>query len=287
MGIERFRIAYWHPTAPPGLLAITYWSASAKPPLRAAPRKLERRAMFVTLPPQRHWVCSFFRVSFARTLRIPHPPVLATICGCLASNGPSAWSIVVPPLPVADSDRNLLVTSLAKEDSAASVDLFSTALEKVRATSHSVEDRVRKLLTPDGHSIAHLRILAVDDHPDAADSLATVLELVGCTTRACYDGWSALEAVEEFGPHVCLLDLKMPDLGGLELAARLRVWAEHRRLLLIAVTAFGDEATLRRSAVAGFDWHITKPVDVQELLATISRLWGLAGRGKRRMGNSG
>jgi len=69
----------------------------------------------------------------------------------------------------------------------------------------------------------------------------------------------------------------MPDLNGFELAARLRVWAGYRRLLLIAVTALGDEATIRRAAVAGFDWHATKPVDATELLSIISRLWGVIG----------
>jgi CheY-like chemotaxis protein len=170
------------------------------------------------------------------------------------------------------------VDSIAEDEPARSVAIYSSALDQIRRTSHSIENRVRDLLTPEGPSIADLRVLAVDDHPDAADSLVAVLEVVGCEARACYGGWSALDAAAEFEPHVCLLDLMMPDLGGLELAARLRVLAGGRPLLLIAVTALGDEATVRRAAVAGFDWHLTKPVDVPELLATISRLWGKFGR---------
>ena len=153
----------------------------------------------------------------------------------------------------------------------------------MRETSHSIEDRVRNLLTPEGPSIAELRVLAVDDHPDAADSLVAVLEVIGCEARACYDGWSALDAAREFEPHVCLLDLMMPAMSGLDLVARLRVWAEHRRLLLIAVTAPGDEGTIRRAAVAGFDWHAVKPVDVPGPLAAISRLWGEIGPGDPRI----
>jgi two-component system OmpR family response regulator len=210
-------------------------------------------------------------------------PLLATICGCLATHRPKAWSIVVSTTRIPDAEHILLNDSIAEDEPIKSAAIFSSALSKVRETSHSIEDRVRNLFTPDGPSIAELRVLAVDDHPDAADSLVAVLELVGCTARACYSGWSALDVIEEFEPQVCLLDLMMPDLGGLELAARLRVWAGHRPLLLIAVTALGDEATLRRAAVAGFDWHTTKPVDVQELLGTISRLWGLFGPGHSGM----
>lgn len=162
-----------------------------------------------------------------------------------------------------------------------SVAILSSALDRVRETAHVIEDRVRCLLTPDGPSIAELRILAVDDHPDAADSLVAVLELVGCTARACYSGWSALDAAEEFEPHVCLLDLMMPDLSGLELGARLKVWAGDRPVLLIATTALGDDQARARTAVAGFHCHLTKPVDAQMLLTTISQLWGSVGPSER------
>ena len=174
---------------------------------------------------------------------------------------------------VADIKPNRFSASIETDRGSTAVGIYSSALSRVRETAHTIEDRVRNLLAPDGPSIAQLRILAVDDHPDAADSLVEVLELVGCKARACYGGWSALDAVEEFQPHVCLLDLMMPDMGGFELGARLKVWADDRPLLLIAVTALADEQSRVRSAIAGFHCHLTKPVDVQVLLATISRLW--------------
>ena len=177
------------------------------------------------------------------------------------------------PTHVAGRDHNHFVSSIASDEAATSAGILSSALTRVRETAHSIEDRVRSLLTPDGPSIAELRILVVDDHPDAADSLVAVLELVGCTALACYGGWSALDAVEEFKPDVCLLDLMMPDLGGLELGARLKVWAGNQPLLLIATTALGDEQSRIRTSVAGFHCHLSKPVDAATLLAAISRLW--------------
>jgi CheY-like chemotaxis protein len=173
---------------------------------------------------------------------------------------------------VADIEPDRL-TAVDDTTEHSAVGIYSSALSKVRETAHIIEDRVRNLLAPDGSSIAQLRILVVDDHPDSADSLVEVLELVGCKARACYGGWEALGAFEEFQPHVCLLDLVMPDMGGFELGARLKVWAGDRPLLLIATTALSDDQSRVRSSIAGFHCHMTKPVDVQVLLATIARLW--------------
>ena len=118
----------------------------------------------------------------------------------------------------------------------------------------------------------------MDDHPDAADALAAVLELLGCPVRTSYDGFSALVIAEEFDPQVCLLDLRMPRMDGLELAARLKNRAGDRPLLLVATTALGDEATRSRTALSGFHAHLTKPVDVSMLVEEITRLWDRIGR---------
>ena len=109
--------------------------------------------------------------------------------------------------------------------------------DRIRTTARSIEDRVRRALIPAGSKVATLRFLVVDDHPDAADALAAVLELLGCPVRTCYDGFSALVIAEEFDPQVCLLDLRMPRMDGLELAARLKNRAGDRPLLLVATTA--------------------------------------------------
>jgi two-component system, OmpR family, response regulator len=112
----------------------------------------------------------------------------------------------------------------------------------------------------------------VDDHPDAADSLAAVLELIGCRVRTCYDGQAALQAAAEFEPHVCLLDLMMPAMDGLELAKRLKARAGSRPLLLIATTALGDWEAKSKTALAGFHHHLTKPIDIPALVEAITRL---------------
>jgi two-component system, OmpR family, response regulator len=161
-----------------------------------------------------------------------------------------------------------------------SVALYSLALDEIRETAHTIEDRTRNVLNPHGPSIAQLKFLVVDDYPDAADSLVVVLELFGCSARACYDGWSALNAIGQHPPDVCLLDLMMPDMGGLELAARLKVWAEDRPLLLIATTALADEQSRARSRMAGFHAHLTKPVDPMNLIAAITYLWKVVNQGK-------
>jgi len=176
-------------------------------------------------------------------------------------------------LAASDGESDFTPTLIGPADSPTSEAILSTALGRVRETAHMIEDRVRCLLSPSGPSIANLRILVADDHPDAADSLAAVLELLGCSVRACYDGWTALRSFRYFDPHVCLLDLVMPDLGGLELAARMRTLADGQPLVLIATTALGDEDARRRTAVAGFDCHLTKPIDASVLLEAIARLW--------------
>ena len=145
-------------------------------------------------------------------------------------------------------------------------------LERVKEIARGIEDRVRQVLNPNNAPITQLRILVVDDHPDAADSLAAVLELLGCPVRACYDGQSALAIAAEFEPHVCLLDLMMPSMDGLELAAQLKSRAGSRPLLLIATTALGDWEARTRTALAGFHHHLTKPVNIEAMVDVITRL---------------
>ena len=127
-------------------------------------------------------------------------------------------------------------------------------------------------MNPTDAPVTQLRILVVDDHPDAADSLAAVLELVGCRVRSSYDAVAALAVAAEFEPHVCLLDLMMPVMDGLELASHLKARAGSRPLLLIATTALGDWEARTRTALAGFHHHLSKPIDIPALVEAIGRL---------------
>ena len=161
--------------------------------------------------------------------------------------------------------------------------LFSVS--RVKQAANSIADHVREALTTDG--FVPVRVMVVDDHPDAADALAAVLELLGCPVRTCYSGASALAVAETFNPQVCLLDLMMPEMDGLELAARLKDRSAGRPLLLVATTAFGDAETQARTALAGFHYHLTKPVDdpnrcTYQLGKIITRSNGSTRRATRR-----
>ena len=116
-----------------------------------------------------------------------------------------------------------------------------------------------------------LRILIVDDNVDAAETLAMVLEMDDCTTSTVHDGASAIEAAAEFGPDIVLLDIGLPGLNGYEVAERLRQDARFADTVLIAITGWGAEQDRRRAQQAGFDHHMTKPVDVATLRPLLRR----------------
>jgi CheY-like chemotaxis protein len=145
--------------------------------------------------------------------------------------------------------------------------------ERIRDTARAIGDRVRRVLVPADSPIATLRFLVVDDEPDSADSLAAVLEMLGWSVRACYDGASAILTAAEFDPQVCLLDLKMPRMDGFQLAGHLKAHSSGRKLLLIAATALGDPDSRRRSLEAGFHSHLVKPINFPMLIDAVARLW--------------
>lgn len=113
---------------------------------------------------------------------------------------------------------------------------------------------------------APLRVLCVDDNADAAESLGTLLRLTGFVAEVCHDAAAALQLVPRLRPEACILDISMPGMDGCQLAGVLRATAGGDKLFLVAVTAHGDPATRRRTAEAGFDLHLVKPVVPQRLL---------------------
>jgi len=114
------------------------------------------------------------------------------------------------------------------------------------------------------------RILLVDDNVDAAEVLGEALELSGHTVRVEHDGPAALTAAIEFLPDVVLLDIGLPHLDGFEVARRLRGIPALRNLRLIAVTGYGQESDRARALAAGFDVHLVKPVEFQEIEEALS-----------------
>lgn len=117
-----------------------------------------------------------------------------------------------------------------------------------------------------------LRVLVVDDGVAAADMLAMFLELEGFEVRTAYDGMQALEVAQELRPHVIFLDLGMPRLDGFEAARRIRQLPGCGRVILIALTGWGQDSDRRKTREAGFDYHLVKPIEprlLREMLANL------------------
>ena len=108
------------------------------------------------------------------------------------------------------------------------------------------------------------RVLVVDDNVDAANSIAKILGLFGHDVRCAYDGLSALAQAETVRPDVIVLDIGLPGMDGYEVARRLRA-GKFARTPLIALTGYGQDEDRARSRDAGFDYHLTKPVDPEVL----------------------
>jgi CheY-like chemotaxis protein len=116
------------------------------------------------------------------------------------------------------------------------------------------------------------RILIVDDNRDSADSLAKLLEIMGHEIGTAYDGEEAIQAAASFAPDVVLLDIGMPKLNGYDAGRRIRELPCCRNTFLIAVTGWGQEQDRRRTVEAGFNHHIVKPVNPEELMQVLASL---------------
>jgi signal transduction histidine kinase len=108
-----------------------------------------------------------------------------------------------------------------------------------------------------------MRILVVDDNTDAADSLTLLLKLDGHETQSVYTPADALERARSFEPEVILLDIGLPGMDGYEVARRIRSHGSRARL--VALTGYGQSEDVQRAREAGFDEHLVKPADPDEL----------------------
>ena len=115
-----------------------------------------------------------------------------------------------------------------------------------------------------------LRVLVVDDNRDAASTLAELLDLIGYTASVANGGAEALAAAPGFGPHVMFLDIGMPGMNGYELARAIRQDRQYQGVLLVALTGWGGEDDRARTREAGFDLHLTKPVNLDAVTALLS-----------------
>ncbi len=125
------------------------------------------------------------------------------------------------------------------------------------------------------------RILLVDDNRDAAETLGALLSTLGASVRVVDSGGAAIEALDTYMPDALLLDIGMPEMDGFEVARRVRAMPRHARVLLIALTGWGQEHDRQRSRAAGFDHHVVKPPDIERLCELLN-----AGRSSDAAGSS-
>lgn len=124
---------------------------------------------------------------------------------------------------------------------------------------------------------AGLRVLVVDDNRDSADSATDVLRLLGNQVESAYDGQSGVEMARRFRPQMILLDLAMPGIDGYEARRRLLADGGHEQAFFVAMTGYGNEEDKRRTRAAGFDAHLTKPVELDALITLLNEARGHAG----------
>lgn len=125
---------------------------------------------------------------------------------------------------------------------------------------------------PELKSMLPRRILVVDDNRDSANSLATFLKLFGNETYTAFDGREAVGVAAAIEPDVVLLDIGMPRMNGYDAARRIRAQPWGNRVILVAVTGWGQEQDRRKAHEAGFNCHLVKPVDPAALTSLLSSL---------------
>jgi PAS domain S-box-containing protein len=147
---------------------------------------------------------------------------------------------------------------------------FVIRLPVVSVSRAAIGGRVPYVSRPHVTDALRRRVLVVDDNVDAAESIAMILRLSGYDVRCTYDGPSVLETARGYRPDIVVLDIGLPGMSGYEVAQQLRRQPGFERVPLVAVTGYGQEEDRRRSLEAGFDFHLTKPVDPQALQAFVA-----------------
>jgi CheY-like chemotaxis protein len=138
--------------------------------------------------------------------------------------------------------------------------------------------RLPSIVPPSGRAAARparapvvpRRVLIVEDNADAREMLGTALTSAGHEVREADTGTAALDAAATFRPDVGLIDIGLPGVDGYEVARRLRATDEGQRMLLVALTGYGQPEDRRRARAAGFDAHLTKPVLPEQLAEVLT-----------------
>ena len=117
-----------------------------------------------------------------------------------------------------------------------------------------------------------IRMLLIEDNPDIGETLRDLLQLLGHEVEWASDGLRGVQVALATQPEVALVDIGLPGIDGYEVARRVRASDQGKKLLLIALTGYGRPEDRRKSLEAGFDAHLVKPVDPDELAALIAAL---------------
>jgi len=115
------------------------------------------------------------------------------------------------------------------------------------------------------------RVLVVEDNPDTAMSLMTLLVMRGYMVHNAYNGLSAVQVAGSFHPDVVILDIGLPDITGHEVARRIRASSGGKYVRMIALTAWGDDEQRKRSAAVGCECHLVKPVRLTDLMNVLAK----------------
>ncbi len=140
--------------------------------------------------------------------------------------------------------------------------------------SESATVSARRFQLPHGASIA-----IIEDNVDSREMLCELLSLSGFDCHTAADGAAGLALVERLRPDVAIIDIGLPTIDGLELARRIRANAKHAKMVLIALTGYGQRADREAAVQAGFDEHLVKPIDSVALVQLLSRARGGDGDG--------
>lgn len=126
-------------------------------------------------------------------------------------------------------------------------------------------------------SSATPRVLVVDDNVDGAETLTTFLDMIGMEARSVNDGAAAVQAALDFAPDLVLLDIGLPGMDGYQVARAMRQQPQLAKVTLVALTGWGTDDDRRRAMEAGFNHHLTKPVDLSVLEEMLQKLQAAQG----------
>jgi CheY-like chemotaxis protein len=112
----------------------------------------------------------------------------------------------------------------------------------------------------------------VDDSRAAANTLKSLLELLGHQVHTAYDAASAVESARRTRPQLVISDIGMPEVDGYELARRLRQTPGLEDVVLVALTGYGQKRDVELASAAGFDWHVVKPITLEGIHGALQLL---------------